>query len=357
MDRPAVILIADDHPDTVELLVKRFRAEGYRTLTAVDGESALDQAREALPDCVILDVRMPKLDGFEVCRLLKADPRTRYTPILMLTAQRGVPNKVKGLTIGADDYLTKPFDFKELAVRVKSLLAKKAASEQLAAEEKLEAVEGMINEVAHEVRNPLVSIGGFARRLYRNLAPEDPNRRYLEIILRDVDRLERMVSDLVAYKTASLTFFEPVAVNDVLLAALDGFRVAAAAANLQVVTELAPDLPAIPADRQNLERAIANMIENAIEAMSEGGGRLTLTTRLRDEACELVIADTGCGIAKDRIKNIYDPFVTSKVYGPGLGLTFALKTIQAHRGMIAVESEEGRGTTFTIQLPVRRRGS
>ncbi|MEW6215036.1 MAG: response regulator, partial [Nitrospirota bacterium] len=131
MEKKSKILIADDAVDTVELLKKRLRSEGYDTAEAYDGEEALKQVVEYNPDLIVLDVMMPKIDGYEVCQRLKADENTRYIPVLMLTAKGEVENKVKGLDIGADDYLTKPFDYKELSARVRSLLTIKAAHERL----------------------------------------------------------------------------------------------------------------------------------------------------------------------------------------------------------------------------------
>jgi DNA-binding response OmpR family regulator len=142
---------------------------------------------------IILDVMLPKMDGFEVCRRLKSHKRTKYIPVLMLTAKGGVDNKVKGLEVGADDYIAKPFDYKELAARVRSLLSIKDAHDALLAEKRSQALDRMIHEVEHEIRNPLTSIGGFARRLHDSLPANSPNRKYTTMITEDVARLEDMV--------------------------------------------------------------------------------------------------------------------------------------------------------------------
>ena len=177
MENKIKILIVDDNIDTVELLTKRFRAEGYETAAAYDGEEALGNVREYMPDLVVLDIMMPKIDGLEVCRQLKDDETTKHIPILMLSAKSEVPDKVKGLDTGADGYLTKPFDYKELAARVRSLLAQKDANVKQAQKEKLAALDQIVDEVSHEVRNPLVTIGGFTRRILKNTSANDPNRK------------------------------------------------------------------------------------------------------------------------------------------------------------------------------------
>ena len=348
------ILIVDDTVDIVDLLRKRFRAEGYDTDEAFDGEEALVKVAEYHPDLLILDIMMPKLDGISVCRQLRIDPATRHLPILMLTAKSEVPDKVAGLDTGADDYITKPFDYKELAARVRSLLSKKSASAEMAKKEKTQALDQMVDEVSHEVRNPLVSIGGFARRVIKNMAADDPNRQYMDIILKNVDTLERMVNELIELKGASIAFHEPIDLHELISETIDQFAEEIHARNVKVNLNLMQNPPQIAADRKNFGRALFNLIENSLEAMSKQERQLTIDTEVsKDDFFVIRVTDNGCGIGQDKIKNIYDPFFTSKTYGPGLGLTFVFRTVQNHNGMITVASKEEQGTTFTIRLPIR----
>ncbi|MCK5226640.1 MAG: response regulator [Desulfobulbaceae bacterium] len=347
------ILIVDDTVDTVELLKKRFRADGYDTMEAFDGQEGLDKVREFGPDLIILDVMMPKVDGFQVCERLKKDASTRHIPILMLTAKSEINDKVKGFDYGADGYITKPFNYKEIAARIRSLLAQKTASMELAAKERREALDHVVNEVSHEVRNPLVAIGGFARRIRKNLHEGDPNQKYLDIIVKNVEVLEAMVSQLMALKSATLAYAEFADVNILTSEALDKYKLEIEKKQIKVKTDFMETPPALAADHENLSAAIAHIVKNAIEAMAESARReLTITTAVHEGHFEILIADTGKGIPRNKIKNIFDPFFSSKIYGPGLGLTFALKTIQSHKGMITVESEKNEGTSFTIRLPV-----
>jgi len=348
------ILIVDDTVDTVELLKKRFRAEGYDTAEAYDGEEALKQVAEYHPDLIVLDVMMPKLDGYEVCQRLKIDENTRYIPILMLTAKSDVESKIKGLDIGADDYLPKPFDYKELSARIRSLLTIKAAHEKLVEEKKSGALEQMMDQVAHEIRNPLTSIGGFARKVYGKLPEGDPNKKYMEMIINDVAILESMIKQLVELKTMAISFKKPTNINDLIMKALKLFEQEFNEKAIDVQSELADNLPLIPADEKLLKRALCNLIKNSIEAMAEGTKVLRIASRLSEGHIEILVSDTGKGIPTEELKKIFDPFVTSKIYGPGLGLTFIYKIIQDHNGTISVESEPGKGTTFTISFPVEK---
>jgi signal transduction histidine kinase len=353
VEKKSKILIVDDAMDTVELLKKRFRAEGYDTSEAYNGEEALNKVPEYDPDLIVLDVMMPKIDGYEVCRRLKSDEETKYIPILMLTAKGEVESKVKGLDIGADDYLAKPFDYKELSARIRSLLFLKAAHEKKVEEEKTGALEQMMDQVAHEIRNPLTAIGGFARKVYGRLPERDPNKKYMQMIIEDVAILESMIKQLIDLKSMSISIKVPLNINDIIEDSIKVFEQDFIQKAINVETDLNDDLPMITADKKLLKRAFCNLIKNSIEAMEIGKKILKITSRMSGDNLELQFSDTGIGISKDKIKNIFDPLVTSKIYGPGLGLTFALKIIQDHKGTISVESEQDKGTTFTIIFPVK----
>jgi len=130
MRTPARILIVDDNPTNVKVLQTRLAAEGYEVITAGDGEEALATARQHTPDLILLDVMMPKLDGFEVCRRLRADPSFPFTPIVLVTAMADSKDIVAGLEAGGDEYLTKPVDHAALAARVRSMLRIKQLHDQ-----------------------------------------------------------------------------------------------------------------------------------------------------------------------------------------------------------------------------------
>ncbi len=354
MNRSNKILIVDDTLDTVELLRKRLRSEGYDTSEAYDGEECLASVGSYNPDLIILDVMMPKLNGYEVCARLKTNEDTKYIPVLMLTAKSEISDKVKGLDTGADDYLAKPFDYKELSARIRSLLNIKQAHEKLVEDEKSGALTQMMDEVAHEVRNPLVSIGGYARRVHDNLPEGNPNRKYMEMIMEDVAKLEKMIKQIVGIQMMSFSYIEQTNVNDVIIKALMIFEREFEEKAIDVETDLQNNLPLIQADPMQLTQAIANIIQNAIEAMTAETRVLSLSSSVIEGCIEIKVADTGKGISREKTKHIFEPLFTSKIYGPGLGLTYTLKVIQEHRGTISVESDPGKGSIFTIRLPMKK---
>lgn len=144
------ILVVDDEPDAVDLIEFNLRAAGFEVITAADGDSALQKARTAAPGLLVLDLMLPEVDGLEVCKLLRRDPATAALPIIMLTAKADAVDRILGLELGADDYLTKPFSPRELVLRVKNLLSRRRESET--AQERMQFGELVIDIPRHSVR-------------------------------------------------------------------------------------------------------------------------------------------------------------------------------------------------------------
>ncbi len=235
-----------------------------------------------------------------------------------------------------------------------SILIMKAEREKLFEEERSKTLEKMMDEVTHEIRNPLTSLGGFTRKIYERLPEGDPNKNYMKVVIEDVERLENMVKQLVRLKVMGVLHTEPSNINDVIIEALKTFEREFKNNNIEVKTELVDNLPLISIDREKMTIAITNLIKNSIEAMQKPPKQLKVISNVSEGNIEVVISDTGKGIPKDKIKYIFDPFFTSKIYGPGLGLTFTQRIIQEHNGTISVESEPEKGATFTLRLPLKR---
>ncbi len=234
-----------------------------------------------------------------------------------------------------------------------TVIAMKKAREKTTEMERSVSLEKMIDAVAHEIRNPLTSIGGFARKIYERLPQDDPNKEYMKIIIEDVAKLENMIRQIINLNTPGVSHSELSTVNNIINNAVRSFEKELENKKIYVELELMDKPPVVPLDSNRITTAIANLIKNAIEASEKTPKLLKISTRIRDENVEIVVSDTGKGIPEDKIKYIFDPLFTSKIYGPGLGLTFAKRIIQEHRGAISVKSESGKGTTFTIRLPLK----
>ncbi len=194
------ILLVDDDCDVVEMNKSFLEEMGYTVLCAYDGEECLEKLAQEDVDLLILDVKLPGLDGFEVCRHLRADAKTSRLGIIMLTAKKAVQDKVTGLEAGADDYLTKPFDMPELLARVKAQLRLRELQQQLIEMEKVATIGQMAITLSHEINNPLTSIIWHTRLLQEELnnARDVPSDVLLslETIAEDAHRIEKVLTQL-----------------------------------------------------------------------------------------------------------------------------------------------------------------
>lgn len=237
---------------------------------------------------------------------------------------------------------------------IRDLTNEKRLREQLIESAKLASLGKVVDGIAHEIRNPLISMGGFARRLGKAFPHESEQRKYLQIILDDVGRLERMVKDIEAYVSFTKLHeanFECVDLMSIVEDVLGDFDFESEGISVDVSGE---NLPQVFADADHLRELFFNLFENGIEAMP-GGGKLKIQIEREDNTLSVRIEDTGCGIPESDLKDIYDPFYTSKMSGAGIGLAKVYMIIEEHHGHIHVESEEDKGTLITMKLPIERR--
>ncbi|MCX7642184.1 MAG: PAS domain S-box protein [Armatimonadetes bacterium] len=222
--------------------------------------------------------------------------------------------------------------------------------EQLVHSERLAAIGELAAKIAHDLRSPLVTIGGYARQLQRN--PSDPQRvqRNVQIIVGEVERLERQLRDILDFATPKPPKLQSLNINEMIARLAEIHRPSMEAAGVQLVIELPPNPLFVNADEIQLERVLLNLWRNAVEAMPEGG-KLTVQVWNENEAVKISIQDTGVGIVPDELPNIFKPFYTTKSTGSGLGLAICKKIIDDHGGQIEVVSSVGEGTTFVITLP------
>jgi two-component system NtrC family sensor kinase len=228
---------------------------------------------------------------------------------------------------------------------------------RVAQSERLASLGMLAAGVAHEVNNPLGGILALTALTLEDLPTEHPDRHNLEVVVRQTERCRDIVKGLLEFSRQSDATLEELEVNAVIEQTLALVGQQASFLNVTVERHLAPGLPPVAADRSQLQQVILNILVNAVQAMGERG-TLTLTTRggADGREVEIAIADTGCGIPPDVIDRIFDPFFTTKQggQGTGLGLAIAYGIVTRHRGHISVQSEVGRGTTFTIRLPAVR---
>jgi two-component system sensor histidine kinase HydH len=227
----------------------------------------------------------------------------------------------------------------------------KITQDKLIRSERLMAMGHLVQGVAHEIRNPIMTIGGFAQRLKKELKEEHGLQKYVDAILEEAIRLEKLVKQVREFmnvQSATLTMDKiPPVVDEVVKI----FRPQAKRQKVKIVKEIDGDTPLIKMDSAQMVSALSNVVENALESMS-GGGTLTLGVNRQNNNVLITVSDTGCGIPAEQLDAIYDPFVTSKTRGAGLGLTMVYQIIMNHQGEIKISSQLENGTIVILRLPV-----
>ncbi|MBN2332053.1 MAG: PAS domain S-box protein [Deltaproteobacteria bacterium] len=241
---------------------------------------------------------------------------------------------------------------------VRDLAEQKLLEENLLEMEKLASLGKLVEGIAHEVRNPVLIMAGFANRLQQKLKEDPGVQRYVRIVIEQIQRLERMVADIEGYlqfvkdHQTSLTRID---INAFLSALVDEFAAQLPGdRKIRVVFEPSAGVPPVRADSNDLQVLFRSIMQNSIEAMAEQG-TLAISPSYDHAFVSLCISDTGCGIPDDKLGEIFNPFVTSKMSGVGVGLAKAYLIVEAHGGSIDIASKPGEGTAVTVSLPVDRR--
>jgi signal transduction histidine kinase len=227
--------------------------------------------------------------------------------------------------------------------------------EQLIRSEKLAAIGQLAGGVGHELRNPLGAIKNAVYYVKGKVAKSELGQKeprvieFLDIADDEVNSSNKIINDLLGFSRVGKPAVSPARIKGVIDDALSHLTIPE---NIEMVKKLDADLPEVNIDTDQIRQVLVNMIMNAVQAMPEGG-RLTISVRERDKFLEVEISDTGCGIPKEAIGKIFDPLFTTRAKGIGLGLAVCKAVIERHEGNIEVESEVGKGATFTIRLPLK----
>jgi signal transduction histidine kinase len=391
------ILVVDDTTEMRVLLGDILR-DDYRVLFGRDGREGLEVAQREHPDLIISDVMMPHVDGQEFCRRIKEDPATAHIPFVMLTAKADMAMKIGGLALGADDYLTKPFEEKELKARVRSLLKLRglhqdldrrnrelrtaynelrAVQNQLVQAEKMSSLGQLIAGLAHEINNSINAVYNGIRPLTSTVkrmeqlvdvpgpadtSGEPPQSRgeieaafkkifsLAKVIEAGATRTARIIGDLKTFSHPGSEGFQVFDLHESL-----DMCVNLLSSTLRDRIEVIRDYGQIgrvygPAGQLN--QVFMNVLNNAQQAI-EDAGQITIITRQEGDSISVTIRDDGCGIPESVREKIFDPFFTTKEpgVGTGLGLSISYGVISRLGGTIECNSKPGEGTEFVIRFP------
>jgi len=370
-----LILVADDIPANVELLLDQLTSLGYETITAVDGPSAVAAAFEQHPDLCILDVSMPPGDlgvddrstGFEVCRRIKRDPRTSRIPVIFVTALNDTNDRVRGIEAGGDDFLTKPHNRLVLGARVRSLLKLKAATDALENSlrklRELEKVrDDLMKMIVHDLKTPLTSVlatlemladGDFGEVTTKQKGAIADAETKSEDLLGLIDDILEVARIEDATITLSL---EPIAPPALLAELVYEWAHRFTQEGTTTAISVADDAPVFRGDKGLIKRVFSNLIQNAVTHSSHPV-HLELSARRSGAGVLFTVTDNGPGIPPEYHDLIFRKFGqvemprSPRTRSSGLGLTFCKLVVERHGGRIWLRSTEGKGSSFYIELP------
>ena len=364
------ILVVDDNEANRELARHTLEDEGYRVILASGGEEGVALFEREHPECVLLDVRMPGLDGFAVCERIRSLPGGAETPVVFLTAARDVDTFDRALRAGGDDFLTKPVRPTELVIRVQSALKLRPLGAELREHYDLLKhqrddllrlqlqKERLMAFVVHDLKNPVSAMDLHAQVLLRDrelpaLARESASQ--IRVAARQLNRMILNLLDLSKADEGKLSARR----GDVELAAMVGavtHELELAAGQREVRFEISLESGRVFADEDLLRRTFANLLENAVRHAPRGSSVRVVGTR-HGASTELRVADAGSGIPAAMREQIFDPFVQlerqgtpSSRGGRGLGLTFCRFAVEAHGGSIWIE-DANPGAVFALRIP------
>lgn len=356
----AQILLVDDNADMRDYLV-RVLGEHVQVEAVTDGASALAKIQTKVPDLVLSDVMMPGLDGFQLLQALRADPRTKEIPIILLSARAGEEAIVEGLNAGADDYLIKPFSATELKSRVNAHLQMAQLRSEALEQERMinRRKDELLSTVSHELNTPLVAILGWTRLLRANSSSPVMLMKALDTIERNATLQAKLIQDLLDLSRITAgklrLNLQPVELESVIETAI---ATVAQTAQDKGINLLSLDTTSviIMGDHDRLLQVFCNLLTNAIKFTPESGN-VTVKLSVIDDYAEICVSDTGIGIVADFLPHIFERFRQAEdlnnTKGLGLGLTIAKHLVELHNGTIDAESAgENQGATFIVKLPL-----
>jgi signal transduction histidine kinase len=366
--KDATILVVDDNESNRLLAQGTLEDEGYRVVLAAGGAEGIACFEREKPACILLDVRMPEIDGFAVCERIRKLPGGAETPVIFLTALRDVETFDRALRAGGDDFVTKPFRPTELVVRVQTALRLRSARVEVAEHYELLKrqrddlmrvqlqKERLTAFVVHDLKNPVNSIDLHAQVVMRDRSLSDDVRGSIGQIRAGARQLTRMIMNLLDLSKADEGKLSPrvTEIQSTTLVANVFSEIEVVAQGQSVTLESSVAAPVIRADEDLLRRLLANLVENAIRhAPPKSVVRVTVTPD--GEWTELGVADAGKGIPPEMRDKIFDPFVQveggiTTRSGRGLGLTFCKMAVEAHGGTISAQ-DASPGTVFCVRLP------
>ncbi len=354
-DSQATILIVDDNPTNLSVLFEYLNRTNLKVVVAQDGPSALQRVHHIIPDLILLDVRMPGMDGFETLSHLKKIDKVKNVPVIFMTALSDIVDEVKGLEIGAVDYITKPVQAEKVLARINTHLALRKLQKNL--EEKNAELDAFAHTVAHDLKAPLSVIVGFSELMAQesdDMAVEE-YRALAQTVYKSGRRMDNIINELLLFSTLSRGEVEAKPLNMIVIVAQVQERLAHMIDEYQGEIILPHEWPTAVGYAPWVEEIWANYLSNGLRY---GGKppRLELGAVLqKDGMVRFWVQDSGPGIAPEKQARLFTEFTQLsevRARGHGLGLSITRRIVEKLGGQVGVESVLGQGSRFYFSLPV-----
>ncbi|NKE73615.1 response regulator [Nitrospiraceae bacterium HYJII51-Mn-bac16s-1-B09] len=351
------VLVVDDLETERNVVCTYLEANGYLIETASNGFQALELVRATKPDIIITDLLMPILNGPELCRILKANPSFASTPIIMLTGRNNFGDMEFGIQMGADDYIGKPCNLQELSLRMAALLRMHQIRNDLDLARssliEMELIASSSGTFVHAIKTPLALIENYVR--IARIALDRSNRQKVDESLFQIEDAARAISRILqGLRRAHLDSPKMARIHlpKVLDACLSRLIWEESCTKYEVKRKYGEEIPYVEGDVHQLEMAFSNLISNALDAMRMSGILEIGIFVPHPGGVMIEIRDSGVGIPDPIMKNLFKPFITTKIDGTGLGLWTAKRIIETHHGgSLTLDSTPGRGTTVKAWIP------
>ena len=364
------ILIVDDVMSNVLLLKVLLTNEKFAIATASNGRQALEQVEKEKPDLVLLDVMMPDMSGFEVAQHLKSNPNTADIPIIFLTALNSTADIVKGFQVGANDFISKPFNKEELIIRVTHQISLVAAKRLILSktEELQRTIAGrdkLYSVIAHDLRSPMGSIKMVLNMLILNLPSEKIGAEMYELLTmanQTTEDVFSLLDNLLKWTKSQIgklnVVYQDVDLVEVTDGVIEIFSMVASLKKIRI-HEMKPEKMMVNADIDMLKTVVRNLLSNAIKFSKENSEVLVKMEEV-DGMAVVSVQDYGCGISEEGQKKLlhtdthFSTFGTNNEEGSGLGLLLCKDFVVKNGGKLWFTSKEGEGSIFSFSIPVKK---
>lgn len=364
------ILIVDDVMSNVLLLKVLLTNEKFAIATASNGRQALEQVEKENPDLVLLDVMMPDMSGFEVAQHLKSNPNTADIPIIFLTALNSTADIVKGVQVGANDFISKPFNKEELIIRVTHQISLVAAKRLILSktEEPQRTIAGrdkLYSVIAHDLRSPMGSIKMVLNMLILNLPSEKIGAEMYELLTmanQTTEDVFSLLDNLLKWTKSQIgklnVVYQDVDLVEVTDGVIEIFSMVASLKKIRI-HEMKPEKMMVNADIDMLKTVVRNLLSNAIKFSKENSEVLVKMEEV-DGMAVVSVQDYGCGISEEGQKKLlhtdthFSTFGTNNEEGSGLGLLLCKDFVVKNGGKLWFTSKEGEGSIFSFSIPVKK---